>query len=138
MTLLQLASWLNTLQRNMATQRWVREYKRTDSQLTTYMLEILDGSQRMSDDANWMYKILPEAEVNLMNEKGDKMESMMSNGVSLVLAASNQSALEMCRTFRDAMMGNNDAWKSLAIFVGGIVNTLERHLREEDIEPYDD
>jgi len=46
-------------------------------------------------------------------------------------------AVEMCRTYRDAIFGDKQSWMQLTAFLQKIVQTLETHLGEEGINPYE-
>ena len=57
--------------------------------------------------------------------------------ISLVLNADNQSAIDLCQYWRRALHGDKMAWVKVASFVSGIIATIEMHLEEEGINPYE-
>lgn len=90
----------------------------------------------MSDESSWIYDIIPEAQAKAMNEKGEKIKDFMNNGVTVVLSASNQSAIEICQTWQKSLMGDPFAWVRIGSFMSGLIETIEQHLFEEGINPY--
>lgn len=89
----------------------------------------------MSDE--WIYDIMSKEDVDRINNSADKLEHAMSGGISLVLNADNQSAIDLCQYWRRALHGDKMAWVKVASFVSGIIATIEMHLEEEGINPYE-
>lgn len=90
----------------------------------------------MSED--WIYDIIPKDEVDKINVSASRMEKNMSGGISIVLNSDNQSAVDLCRYWREALYGNKSAWLKVGSFMSGIIATIEMHLHEEGIDPYED
>jgi len=126
------------LRRIMATLLWVREYKKTVCPKGSYMLLIRKGKRKMSDESSWIYDIIPEAQAKAMNAKGEKIKDFMNNGVTVVLSASNQSAIEICQTWQNSLSGDPFAWVRVSSFMAGLIETIEQHLFEEGINPYEE
>ena len=126
------------LQRITATLLWVKEYRKTVCPTGSYMLLIRKGKRSMSDESSWIYDIIPEAQAKAMNEKGEKIKDFMNNGVTVVLSASNQSAIEICQTWQKSLMGDPFAWVRIGSFMSGLIETIEQHLFEEGINPYEE
>ncbi len=59
------------------------------------------------------------------------------HGITMYLTITNVMAVEMCRTYRDAIFGDKQSWMQLTAFLQKIVQTLETHLDEEGINPYE-
>lgn len=91
----------------------------------------------MSGD-EWIYEIVPHEQVESINDKAEQIERNMDSGVSIVLTADNQSAIEMCQYWRKSMKGDFDAAFKVTAFVSSIIATIEHHLHEEGIDPYED
>ena len=89
----------------------------------------------MSDD--WIYDIAPKEQIDSINANADKTISNMSGGLSIVLGANNQSAIDLCQCWRQALMGDATAWIKVSSFMAGIIETIEEHLFEEGINPYE-
>ena len=89
----------------------------------------------MSDE--WIYEIAPAEQINSINKNADKTIKNMSGGVSIVLGTDNQSAVDLCQTWDRALNGDPTAWIRISSFMSGIIETIEEHLLEENINPYD-
>ena len=89
----------------------------------------------MSDD--WIYDIVPKEQIDSINENANKTISNMSGGLNIVLSANNQSAIDLCQCWRQALMGDATAWIKVSSFMAGIIETIEEHLFEEGIDPYE-
>jgi len=113
---------------------WVGEYRKTVCRSGVYMLLIRKG-RKMSDE--WIYDIAPKEQIDSINEQADKTLFNMSGGVSLVLSTDNQSAIDLCQNWKLAIGGNAMSWVRISTFMAGIIETLETHLFEENINPYE-
>lgn len=125
---------LNFLKRYISTWMWVKEYQKTVCRSGVYMLLIRKG-RKMSDE--WIYDIIPKDQVDSINKKADKTLYNMSGGISLVLTTDNQSAVDLCQNWRMALQGSPMAWIRVSSFLAGIIETIEQHLFDEDINPYE-
>jgi hypothetical protein len=128
---------LLSLQKRLATLLWVKEYRQTVFRQGTYLLKIREGRKKMSEQGDWIYDIVPEDQVNSMNYNASKIENNMQSGVSIVLSANNESAVDLCQHWKRCMQGETKAWIKISSFVSGIVATIELHLEEEGINPYE-
>ena len=122
----------------MATLLWVREYKKTVCPSGVYMLLIRKERKKMSDQNDWIYSIIPKEQADDMHERMEQIEQRSQNGVTIVMSANDESAVEICRTWQEALHGNAMAWIKISSFVSGIIGTIEEHLSEEGINPYED
>lgn len=125
---------LKFLQRITATLMWVKEYRKTVCRSGVYMLLIRRG-KKMSDD--WIYDIVPKEQIDSINKNADKTISNMSGGLTIMLGADNQSAIDLCQYWQQALSGDATAWIRISSFMAGIIETIEEHLLEEGINPYD-
>jgi len=129
-----LMKLLKFLQRITATLMWVKEYRKTVCRSGVYMLLIRKG-KKMSDD--WIYDIVPKEQIDSINKNADKTISNMSGGLTIMLGADNQSAIDLCQYWQQALSGDATAWIRISSFMAGIIETIEEHLLEEGINPYD-
>jgi tyrosyl-tRNA synthetase len=91
----------------------------------------------MSDEADWIYNIIPPEQADDMNEQMEMIEQRSNSGVTVMLSATDESAVEICRTWQEALHGDSVAWIKISSFVSGIIETIEEHLNEEGINPYE-
>ena len=125
---------LNFLKRYISTWMWAKEYQKTVCHSGVYMLLIRKG-KKMSDE--WIYDIIPKDQVESINKKADKTLYNMSGGISLVLTTDNQSAVDLCQNWRMALQGSPMSWVKVSSFLAGIIETIEEHLFDENINPYE-
>jgi len=128
---------LSYLHRFMATLLWVREYQKTVCRSGVYILLIRKGRKKMAEEEDWIYDIVPKSQVESMNTNAKKIEKNMKGGVTLVLSSDNESAIELCNYWRNALQGDAMSWLRVSSFMAGIIETLEVHLSEEGINPYE-
>ena len=121
-----------------ATLLWVREYRKMVCPSGVYMLLIRKGRKKMSDQNDWIYSIIPKEQADDMHERMEQIEQRSQNGVTIVLSANDESAVEICRTWQEALHGDAMSWIKISSFVSGIIGTIEEHLNEEGINPYED
>jgi hypothetical protein len=101
------------------------------------MLLIRKGKKQMAEEGDWIYNIIPAEQADSMNKNMEQIEERSKNGITIVMSASDESAVEMCRTWQEALQGNSFAWIKISSFVSGIISTIEEHLEEEGINPYE-
>ena len=92
----------------------------------------------MSEEQDWIYDIVPKSQIESMNLNAKKIEKNMSGGITIVLSSDNESAMELCRYWRNALQGDAMSWIKISSFMAGIIETVEIHLSEEGINPYED
>lgn len=102
------------------------------------MLLIRKGRKKMSDQNDWIYGIIPKEQADDMYDNMERIEKRVQNGVTIMLSANDESAVEMCRTWQEALHGSGMAWIKISSFVAGIIGTIEEHLNEEGINPYEE
>ena len=129
---------LSYLHRFMATLLWAKEYRRMVCHSGVYMLLIRKGRKKMAEEEDWIYDIVPSAQIESMNTNAKKIEKNMEGGVTLVLSSDNESAIELCNYWRNALQGDVISWLRVSSFMSGIIETIEVHLSEEGINPYED
>ena len=114
-------------------------YSKTDYRLAVYTsLTQKERGNDMSNDHNWIHDIIPRTQVEAMDKSGDAMVDNMQNGVNLMISASNQSAIELCRAWELTRSGHEDGFEAIAYFVNGLISTLEIYLSDEEIDPYEE
>jgi len=126
------------LKRTLGTLLWVREYQQTVCQMGAYILLIRQGRKKMDEEQDWIHQIVPHSQIESMRVNAKKIEKGMDDGVSIVMSTDNLSAVELCQCWQLALYGDKKAWIKMSSFLGNIVATIEEHLAEEGINPYED
>ena len=91
----------------------------------------------MSDQDDWIYSIIPPEEVDEMRKDAKRLERNMKDGITIVMSSDNQSAIDLVRSWERAMTGDPHGWVKVTAFMFGIVETIEHHLQDEGIDPYE-
>lgn len=126
------------LRRTLGTLLWVKEYQQTVCRTGAYMLLIRQGRKKMDEEQDWIHQIVPHSQIESMMLNAKKIEKGMDDGVSIVMSTDNLSAVELCQCWQLALYGDKKAWIKMSSFLGNIVATIEEHLAEEGINPYED
>jgi len=113
-------------------------YLRTDYRKDVYTSLTQKERNDMSKDQNWIHDIIPRAQIDAMNKNGDAMVNNMKNGVNLMISASNQSAIELCKAWELTKNGYEDGFEAIAYFINGLISALEIYLTDESIDPYEE
>jgi hypothetical protein len=110
---------------------WKTVYKRIVYTFTT-------KRKNMSSEEShgWIYDIIPAKQVEEIESKAKNLQQNLDNGVNVVLSATNDSAIRLCRAYYDGTQGNLDAWMHIMGFLSALIDTIEEHLEDEGIDPY--
>ena len=130
--------WRKYLKSSLAKHSSVKEYSKTDSLKDVFTSATPNERRSMSNDHNWIHDIIPRSQIDAMNKNGDAMIDNMKNGVNLMISASNQSAIELCKAWELTRNGDEDGFGAIAYFINGLVSALEMYLEDENINPYKD
>ena len=84
----------------------------------------------------WIYDIIPAKQVEEIESKAKNLQQNLDNGVNVVLSATNDSAIRLCRAYYDGVQGNINAWVHVMGFLESLIETIENHLDDEGIDPY--
>lgn len=91
----------------------------------------------MSDNnEEWIYGIIPAEQVEEIENKAERLEYNLDNGINIVLIANNDSAIKLCRAFDASKKGDMTSWAYIKGFMSSLIETIEAHLRDEGIDPY--
>lgn len=93
----------------------------------------------MSSDnsEDWIYDIIPANQIEEMENTAETVERNLNNGVNIVLSASNDSAIKLCRSYAKSKHGDIKHWMHIVQFMDSFIAAVEQHLVEENINPYE-
>ena len=91
-------------------------------------------SDNQADD--WIYDIIPAKQVEEIEFKAKSLQDNLNNGVTVVLSASNDSAIKLCQAYVRGTKGDVGAWVHVMGFLSSLIETVEMHLEDEGIDPY--
>ena len=82
------------------------------------------------------WKVTKAKQVQEIELKAERLKYDLDNGVNVVLSASNDSAIRLCRAYFEGTKGNIEAWMHIMGFLNALINTIENHLEDEGIDPH--
>jgi len=83
----------------------------------------------------WLYEIIPQKQAEEMSARMERIYEDETTMFNIVLSAPRSSAIELCKTFNQAMEGDYMAAISVIHFVGNVVMLIEEELYEDGIDP---
>lgn len=86
---------------------------------------------------DWIYDIIPARQIEEMETSAEAVERNLRNGVNIVLSASNDSAIKLCRSYARGKHGSIKDWMHIVEFMDSFIEAVEQHLVEENINPYE-
>ena len=86
---------------------------------------------------DWIYDIIPANQIEEMETSAEVVERNLNNGVNIVLSASNDSAIKLCRSYAKGKHGSIKDWMHIVQFMDSFIGAVEQHLVQEDINPYE-
>jgi hypothetical protein len=92
-------------------------------------------SSENSED--WIYDIIPARQIEEMETSAEVVERNLKNGINIVLSASNDSAIKLCRSYVKGKHGSIKDWIRIVEFMDSFIEAVEQHLVEENINPYE-
>ena len=75
--------------------------------------------------------------VEEIENKAMYLQHNLDNGINVVLSASNDSAIKLCQAYDAGHNGDIGAWVHVMGFLASLIETIEVHLEDEGIDPYE-
>ena len=85
----------------------------------------------------WIYDIIPAKQVEEIENKAMYLQHNLDNGINVVLSASNDSAIKLCQAYNAGHNGDIGVWVHVMGFLASLIETIEIHLEDEGIDPYE-
>lgn len=104
---------------------------------TVYISVIKRKIMSSNEPENWIYDIIPANQIEEMETSAETVERNLNNGVNIVLSASNDSAIRLCRSYARGKHGSIKDWMHIVQFMDSFIEAVEHHLVQEDINPYE-
>ena len=114
----------------------VKEFLRTVCKQIVCMFTTRKKNMSSKGPEDWIYDIIPAKQVEEIEMKAENLENNLNNGLNVVLSASNDSAIRLCRAYWNGTKGNIEAWMHIMGFLDALIGTIEEHLEDEGIDPH--
>lgn len=95
------------------------------------------ANENSNGTPDWIYDIIPANQIEEMEISAEVVERNLNNGVNIVLSASNDSAIKLCRSYARGKHGSIKDWMHIVQFMDSFIEAVEQHLVQEDINPYE-
>ncbi len=95
------------------------------------------ANENSNGTPDWIYDIIPANQIEEMEISAEVVERNLSNGVNIVLSASNDSAIKLCRSYARGKHGSIKDWMHIVQFMDSFIEAVDQHLVREDINPYE-
>ena len=95
------------------------------------------ANENSNGTPDWIYDIIPANQIEEMETSAQAVERNLSNGVNIVLSASNDSAIKLCRSYTRGKHGSIKDWMHIVQFMDSFIEAVEQHLVQENINPYE-
>jgi hypothetical protein len=114
----------------------VREFLRTVCKQIVCTFTTRKKSMSSKEPEDWIYDIIPAKQVKEIEMKAENLQNNLNNGLNVVLSASNDSAIRLCRAYFEGTQGNIEAWLYIMGFLDALIGTIEDHLEDEGVDPH--
>ena len=114
----------------------VWEFMKTVYKQTVCMFTTERKSMSGDEYDDWIYDIIPAKQVEEIEYNAENLQRNLNNGINVVLSATNDSAIRLCKAYNSGIKGNINAWVHVMGFLESLIETIENHLDDEGIDPY--
>ena len=81
-----------------------------------------------TNNGDWIYEFMPKREADRMDEKMENIERNTNTIVTMLISATREDVIDMCKTWDKATRGDPYAWMKISSFVEHLVNQMKAHL----------
>lgn len=84
-----------------------------------------------TNNGEWIYDFMDKSEADRMNAKLDRIEENSSTIITLMMTASKEDVIDLCRTWDKAVGGDVYSWLKISSFLEHLVDNMKEHLEGE-------
>ena len=84
-----------------------------------------------TNNGEWIYDFMDKCEADRMNAKLDRIEENSSTIITLMMTASKEDVIDLCRTWDKAVGGDVYSWLKISSFLEHLVDNMKEHLEGE-------
>jgi len=86
-----------------------------------------------TNNGDWIYEFIPKSEADHMDAKLKRIEQNSSTIITLMLSANKEDAIDLCKTWDKATMGDVLSWLEISSFMENLIENIKDYL-EGDTE----
>jgi hypothetical protein len=85
-----------------------------------------------ADNGDWIYQFMDKGEADHMDAKLENIERNASTIVTMMMTATREDVIDLCKTWDKATHGDVYAWLRISSFVEHLVDNMKHHLEGDD------
>jgi hypothetical protein len=114
------------------TLRWVKESKSTGYPNTASTFITKKGRLVSTNNGDWIYEFMDKKEADRMNSKLERIEENSNTIITLMMSATKEDVIDLCKTWDRATDGDVYAWMRISSFVDHLVSNMKHHLEGDN------
>jgi hypothetical protein len=85
-----------------------------------------------SNNGDWIYQFMDKNEADNMDAKMEMIEENANTVVTMVMSATKEDVIDLCKTWDKATMGDVYAWLRISSFMEHLIENMKDHLEGEE------
>jgi dsDNA-binding SOS-regulon protein len=85
-----------------------------------------------SNNGDWIYQFMDKNEADNMDAKMEMIEENANTVVTMVMSATKEDVIDLCKTWDKATMGDVYAWLRISSFMEHLIDNMKNHLEGEE------
>jgi len=81
-----------------------------------------------TNNGDWIYEFMPKNEADSMNAKLENIEHNSNTIITLMMSATKEDVIDLCRTWDKATMGDVYSWLRISSFMEHLITNMKDHL----------
>lgn len=81
-----------------------------------------------TQNGDWIYEFMPKKEADSMNAKLERIEQNSNTIVTIMMSATQEDVIDICRTWDKAVHGDVYAWMRISSFMEHLISNMKDHL----------
>jgi dsDNA-binding SOS-regulon protein len=102
-------------------------YLRTPSTFIT-----TKGRLVSANNGDWIYQFMDKSEADNMDAKMEMIEENANTVVTMVMSATKEDVIDLCKTWDKATHGDVYAWLRISSFMEHLIDNMKNHLEGEE------
>lgn len=84
-----------------------------------------------TNNGDWIYEFMDKKEADRMNSKLQKIEENSHTIITLMMSATKEDVIDLCKTWDQATNGDVYAWLRISSFVDHLISNMKDHLERD-------
>lgn len=85
-----------------------------------------------ANNGDWIYQFMDKGEADNMDAKMEMIEENANTVISLVMSATKEDVIDLCKTWDKATHGDVYAWLRISSFMEHLIDNMKNHLEGEE------